>query len=133
MAVIAYGLDEKVLEKLQAATKDLKPDDWKGKASEISDYVATWGLVRFWALSHSKQERGGKKTKDGMSYVSWKVAREVLCFLVGQEFALKPKLDALSFKEKLENLDFEKQVLLAELLMAIGDSVQFWTMRLTED
>ena len=132
MPVVSYGLDEKVLEKLQSETKGLEAKEWKGKASEISDYVATWGLVRFWALSHSTQGRGGEKSDDGKSYLTWKIAREVLCFLVGKEFDLKPKIDAVSFKEKLKTLDFEKQVLLAELLIAIADSIQFWTMRLTE-
>ena len=131
MAVISYGLDKEVFTKLEAEKQHFKV--WKAKASDISDYVATWGVVRFWALSRSKKGKDGKDELDGKSYYAWKVAREVLCLVINHNWGIKSDVCTKHFQSQFYNLDINKQILIAELLIEIADTIQFWTMRFDEN
>ena len=130
MPVISYGLDREVFQELEKGRKNLK--EWKGKASDISDYVASWGIVRFWALSRSSKEKGGKNTSDGKNYFAWEVARKVLCRVIDKSWEIKPGMETEMFQHEFYKLDINDQVLLAELLMEIGETIQFWTMRFSD-
>ena len=130
MAVISYGLDKEVFNKLDAEKQHFKV--WKAKASDISDYVATWGVVRFWALSRSKKGKNGRDESDGKSYYTWRVAREVLCLVINPSWGIKSDLNTNDFQNKFYELDVKQQILIAELLIEIADTIQFWTMRFDE-
>ncbi|PSO60200.1 MAG: hypothetical protein BRC36_14340 [Cyanobacteria bacterium QH_2_48_84] len=112
MAVDTYKLDLKVFENLQPGQQQLK--DWKGKASGIADYVATWGV---------EQQR---------SYFSWGVARVVLCDILGNELNISKDMPTANFQEQFAQLNFKQQVLLTDLLIEIAETIQFWTMRMDD-
>ncbi|MBK4732286.1 hypothetical protein JJD41_20800 [Oxynema sp. CENA135] len=143
-----YELDREVFRLLKKGIDDKRGDehldDWQGAASEIADYVASWGLERFWAMSRSQVLKNGKMpdpTDDADKlpwYFSWSVAREVLCKIVGTELGINYDMSTAEFQERLHGsedsnysngLNFNQQVLLTDLLMEIAHTVQFWTMR----
>jgi len=134
MSVQSYELDKLVFENLQPGQEQLSK--WKGKASGIADYVSSWGIERFWAMSRSPLLRGGdvpdpnQKTNDQPSYFAWGVARIVLCQVLGQELQINSEMTTQQFQERLGNLNFRQQVLLSDLLIEIAETIQFWTMRI---
>jgi len=68
MPAMSYDLDQKVFQALKPGIPQL--EDWKGAASGIADYVATWGVERFWAMSRSSVLRGGvypMRVREGLS------------------------------------------------------------------
>ncbi len=135
MGVIHYELDKKVFEKLKEGKQSL--DNWQGAASGIADYVASWGLERFWAMSRSPvlREGGIPEADSGKDeerrYFAWAVARLVLCEVVG-ELGIRQDMTTQEFQNKLMELNFNEQVLLADLLIEISATIQFWTMRLKD-
>lgn len=136
MPVQSYELDKLVFEKLQPGQQQLR--DWKGKASGIADYVATWGVERFWAMSRSPLLRGGEVpdpnqgTDDQRSYFAWGVARVVLCDILGSELNIQPNMTTEDFQNRFSQLSFRQQVLLSDLLIEISDTIQFWTIRIDD-
>lgn len=136
MGVQTYELDKKVFQQLQPGQAQL--GDWKGKASGIADYVATWGLERFWAMSRSPLLRGGdvpdpnQGTDDQRSYFAWGVARVVVCEILGTDLQIDATMTTQQFQQRLGNLNFRQQVLLSDLLIEIAESIQFWTMRIAD-
>lgn len=136
MAVQGYDLDKKVFQNLQPGQSQLR--DWKGKASGIADYVATWGVERFWAMSRSPLLRGGdvpdpsQGNEEQRSYFAWGVARVVLCDILGSELNIKANMTTEEFQNRFSQLNFRQQVLLSDLLMEISDTIQFWTMRIAD-
>jgi hypothetical protein len=136
MAVDTYKLDLKVFENLQPGQQQLK--DWKGKASGIADYVATWGVERFWAMSRSPLVRGGnlpdpnQGNEEQRSYFSWGVARVVLCDILGNELNISKDMPTANFQQQFAQLNFKQQVLLTDLLIEIAETIQFWTMRMDD-
>ncbi|PSO89498.1 MAG: hypothetical protein BRC41_01200 [Cyanobacteria bacterium QH_9_48_43] len=136
MAVDTYKLDLKVFKNLQTGQQQLK--DWKGKASGIADYVATWGVERFWAMSRSPLVRGGnlpdpnQGNEEQRSYFSWGVARVVLCDILGNELNISKDMPTANFQEQFAQLNFKQQVLLTDLLIEIAETIQFWTMRMND-
>jgi hypothetical protein len=136
MAVDTYKLDLKVFKNLQTGQQQLK--DWKGKASGIADYVATWGVERFWAMSRSPLVRGGnlpdpnQGNEEQRSYFSWGVARVVLCDILGNELNISKDMPTANFQEQFAQLNFKQQVLLTDLLIEIAETIQFWTMRMDD-
>ncbi|WP_019488115.1 hypothetical protein [Kamptonema formosum] len=131
-AVSFYELDSKVFEELNNIKDDIK--DWYAEASTIADYVATWGVLRFWALSKSTKSKGGENSLDGKKYAAWDVGRKVLCHIVGSELGIKEDDSTETFRAKFDNdkLDMNQQILLTDLLLEIADTVQFWAVRLKE-
>lgn len=135
MPVIPHELDLHVFSKLNKRAKPNEFDNWKGKASDISSYVATWGVVRFWALSCSQKAKGGQLHSGddfNQNYYAWKVAREVLCTLVKEDIKINQDMNPIDFQETFKNLSDTQQVCLSELLIEIGDTIQFWTMRIKD-
>ncbi len=136
MGVIHYELDKKVFEKLKQGKETLK--DWQGAASGIADYVASWGLERFWAMSRSPVLKEGSIPEadagknEERRYFAWDVARLVLCELIRDELNISSDMTTQEFQEQLAKLNFNEQVLLADLLMEISATIQFWTMRLRD-
>ena len=136
MAVDTYKIDLKVFENLQPGQQQLK--DWKGKASGIADYVATWGVERFWAMSRSPLVRGGnlpdpnQGNEKQRSYFSWGVARVVLCDILGNELNISKDMPTANFQQQFAQLNFKQQVLLTDLLIEIAETIQFWTMRMDD-
>lgn len=136
MPVSSYELDREVFIKLERGKAQL--GDWKGAASGIADYVASWGIERFWAMSRSARLLGGQLpdagvgTEEERRYFAWSVARAVLCQIVGGELGIRQDMTSNDFQARFRQLDFNEQVLLTELLMEIADTVQFWTMRLDD-
>ncbi|MFP4134961.1 MAG: hypothetical protein ACLFRN_11940 [Halothece sp.] len=135
MAVQGYDLDKKVFQNLQPEQQQL--ENWKGKASGIADYVATWGVERFWAMSRSPLLRGGnvsdpKQEEEQRSYFAWGVARVVLCDILGKELNIQADMTTEQFQNRFSQLNFRQQVLLSDLLMEISDTIQFWTMRIAD-
>lgn len=136
MPVVAYDLDREVFRRLNAERGQL--EDWKGKASGIADYVASWGVERFWAISRSPRLRGGnlptatEGTDEQKSYFSWAVARQVLCQIVGGTLQINANMDTEQFQERFRQLNFHQQVLLSDVLIEISETIQFWTMRIAD-
>ena len=136
MPVQSYELDKLVFQNLQSGQQQLR--DWKGKASGIADYVATWGVERFWAMSRSPLLRGGdvpdpnQGTDDQRSYFAWGVARVVLCDILGSELNIQANMTTEDFQNRFSQLNFRQQVLLSDLLIEISDTIQFWTMRIAD-
>ncbi len=143
-----YEIDSLVFDELEPYKNTI--EHWYGKASEIGDYVANWGVLRFWVMSHSEALHGnaedrqtssqqsqdnGDKQEDQKSYIAWAVARKVLCDIAGTHFDIKEDMDTKKFKEKFydTNLTFNRQILLSELLIEIADAVQFWAVRFKEE
>lgn len=143
MGVVHYELDKRVFEKLKEGNKTLEKDkkaidSWQGAASGIADYVASWGLERFWAMSRSPvlKEGGIPEADQGKEekrrYFAWGVARLVLCEVVGEDLDIQQDMTTQEFQNKLMDLNFNEQVLLADLLIEISATIQFWTMRLKD-
>ena len=136
MGVEGYDLDKQVFQNLQPGQQQL--GDWKGKASGIADYVATWGVERFWAMSRSPLLRGGEVpsaeqgNEEQRSYFAWGVARVVLCQILGKELNIQANMTTEQFQNRFSQLDFRQQVLLSDLLIEISDTIQFWTMRMAD-
>lgn len=136
MSVTSYELDREVFKLLNAKADSF--DDWQNKASGISDYVASWGVERFWAMSRSPILLGGKVSKNPEveknepSYFAWGVARVVLCNIVGSHLNIKAEMTTEQFQERFRSLNFNQQVLLTDLLIEISDTIQFWTMRIKD-
>lgn len=137
MAVEHYDLDRRVFHRLQAGIQHLQ--EWQGAASGIADYVATWGLERFWSMSRSPvlkdgampDPREGDKDKQ-RRYFAWGVARIVLGEIAGAELGIRGDMTTNEFQERLRQLTFNQQVLMSDLLIAISETIQFWTMRLKD-
>jgi hypothetical protein len=138
MAVIGYELDKKVFQNLQRGQEQEQLKHWKPKASGIADYVASWGVERFWAMSRSPILRHGnlpsadQGTEEQRSYFAWGVARVVLCEIVGQDLEINSEMNTQEFQNRFSQLDFRQQILLTDLLIEIADTIQFWTMRIAD-
>lgn len=136
MTVQTYALDQKVFTRLQPGQAQLR--DWKGKASGIADYIATWGLERFWAMSRSPLLRGGdvpdpnSGNDEQRSYFAWGVARVVVCEILGTDLQIQATMTTQEFQQRLSHLNFHQQVLLSDLLIEIAETIQFWTMRMDD-
>ncbi len=136
MPVQSYELDKLVFENLQSGQGQLSK--WRGKASGIADYVASWGVERFWAMSRSPVLLGGnvpnpgQGTEEQRSYFAWGVARIVLCNILGRELGIQSDMDTEQFQDRFNELDFKQQVLLSDLLIEIAETIQFWTMRIAD-
>jgi len=136
MPVMSYDLDQKVFQALSPGKDQL--GEWKGVASGIADYVATWGVERFWAMSRSPVLKGGGTPDAGAGdadqrrYFTWAVARVVLCQIVGGDLGIKPEMTTDQFQAQFRELEFNQQVLMTDLLIEIADAIQFWTMRLDD-
>jgi len=139
MTVSYYDLDREVFLQLQAGVSQL--DKWKGPASGIAEYVTSWGVERFWAMSRSLVLKEGQMPDiadmdefpdEKKRYFSWGVARLVLCNIVGDDLKINSTMTTSDFLEKFRKLDFNQQVLLTDLLIEIADTIQFWTMRLSD-
>ncbi|QIZ72110.1 hypothetical protein [Oxynema aestuarii] len=136
MPVCSYELDREVFRLLNSGIEGF--DDWQNAARGIADYVASWGVERFWAMSRSQRLLGGQLPSEGVvseeerRYFAWSVAREVLCKIVGTELGIDYEMNTDNFQEIFRELDFNQQVLLTDLLMEIAEAIQFWTMRLKD-
>jgi hypothetical protein len=136
MAVEHYELDREVFTYLQPGIGSI--GDWKGKASGIGEYVASWGLERFWAMSRSPVLKGGglpdaeAGSSEQRNYFAWAVARIVLCRIVDNTININQDLTTAQFQERLSQLNFNQQVLLTDLLIEIAETIQFWTMRIAD-
>lgn len=136
MPVISYELDREVFQLLKPGSEQL--EDWQGAASGIADYVASWGVERFWAMSRSLVLRGGgipdaaTGNEDRRRYFAWVVARVVLCRIVGTDLIIREDMNTEQFQNRFRELDFNQQVLLTDLLIEIADTIQFWTMRMKD-
>lgn len=136
MPVSSYELDREVFQLLKDGKEQL--DNWQGAASGIADYVASWGVERFWAMSRSQALLGGEMpdaatgSEEEKRYFAWGVARVVLCKIVGNDLRINERMTTEEFQNRFRDLDFNQQVLLTDLLMEISDTIQFWTMRLKD-
>ncbi|MEB3830788.1 hypothetical protein [Phormidium sp. CCY1219] len=136
MPVCSYELDREVFRLLNPGVNRL--DDWQGAASGIADYVASWGVERFWAMSRSQRLLGGQLpdaaegSEEERRYFAWSVARVVLCKIAGNELRIRENMSTDNFQERFRDLDFNEQVLLTDLLIEIAEAIQFWTMRLKD-
>ncbi len=136
MSVIHYDLDAKVFEQLNVGNDTIS--QWKGRASGMADYVATWGIERFWAMSRSPVLLGGglpdanQGNDEQRRYFAWGVARVVLCQIVGNDLQIKADMDTATFQNRFRQLCFNQQVLLTDLLIEISDTIQFWAMRMSD-
>jgi hypothetical protein len=136
MAESFYDLDRAVFNTLRPGATTLDTlRHWQGAASGIADYVATWGMERFWAMSRSPRLLGGglpdpeAPNDDAKRYFAWAAARVVLCQVVGQDFGIQAEMNTREFQNVFRELDFSQQVILSELLIEVADAIQFWTMR----
>jgi hypothetical protein len=136
MSVIHYDLDQRIFAQLNIGANRL--NDWQGAASGIADYVANWGVERFWAMSRSSILRGGitpnfeAATDEQRRYFAWGVARIVLCQIIGGDLQINDAMTTEQFQERFRNLNFNQQVLLTDLLIEISETIQFWTMRIKD-
>ncbi len=136
MCVISHELDRKVFQLLKTGKAGL--EHWQGAASGIADYVASWGVERFWAMSRSPVLKDGvipdaeAGTEEQRRYFAWGVARVVLCQIVGKDLRIKAEMTTADFQERFREFNFNQQVLLTDLLIEIADTIQFWTMRLKD-
>ncbi len=136
MAESFYDLDRVIFQQLKPGASDLPTlRHWQGAASGIADYVATWGIERFWAMSRSPRLLGGglpdpnAPNDDAKRYFAWAAARGVLCEVVGNDFQINAGMTTEQFQAAFRNLDLSQQVILSELLIEVADAIQFWTMR----
>lgn len=139
MAMKHYELDRWVFEGLIAgATNRDQLKNWQGAASGIAEFVSSWGMERFWAMSLSPVVLGGglpdpnAGTEEQRRYFAWQVARVVLCRIVGQDLQIRANMTTREFQDRFQALNFNQQMLLTDLLLEIGDTIQFWTMRLKD-
>lgn len=136
MAESFYDLDRVVHRQLQPGARNLDAlKHWQGAASGIADYVATWGMERFWSMSRSPRLLGGglpdpmAPDDDPKRYFAWAAARVALCEIVGNDFNINANMTTEQFQGVFRGLTFPKQVILSELLIEVADAIQFWTMR----
>jgi hypothetical protein len=140
MPVSSYELDREVFKLLKLGTEQGKEqfNTWQGAASSIGDYVASWGVERFWAMSRSQALLGGRipdaaaESENERRYFAWGVARVVLCKIVGNDLRIRQDMTTDEFQNQFRELDFNQQVLLTDLLIEISSAIQFWTMRLKD-
>ena len=137
MAVASYELDREVFSQLNNGVNSLKV--WKGAASGIADYVATWGLERFWSMSRSPVLLNGELPSHDQGdenkerrYFAWGVARVVLCRVLGNDLGIQANMNTAQFQARLQHLNYNQQILMSEVLIEIADTIQFWTMRLSD-
>lgn len=137
MGISSYQLDERVFQQLQVGLPSLHT--WQGAASNIAEYVATWGLERFWSMSRSPRLlNGGLPSHDQgdnnnqRRYFAWGVARVVLCQILGNDLQIQADMNTADFQTRLEQLNYNQQIMLSEVLIEIADTIQFWTMRLKD-
>lgn len=137
MPVTSYELDKEVFRELNRRAASL--DIWKGAASGIAEYVASWGLERFWSMSRSPVLLNGElpahdqgDETEQQRYFAWGVARVVLCRVLGDDLQIQANMDTAAFQARLENLTYNQQILVSEVLIEIADAIQFWTMRLSD-
>jgi hypothetical protein len=138
MGVENYDLDREVFRLLNAGRGQLK--QWKGVASGIADYVASWGVERFWAMSRSPALLNGKmpdanegdENSDLRRYFAWSVARATLCKIVGDDLKIQANMTTEKFQQQFNELSFNEQILLTDLLIEISGTIQFWTMRIDD-
>ncbi|KKD37829.1 hypothetical protein [Limnoraphis robusta] len=137
--VVSYELDREVFQLLKAGAGSIEQiKQWQGAASGIADYVSNWGVVRFWAMSRSLRLLNGEipdaneGSDEQRRYFAWGVARVVLCKIVGNDLNIRSNMTTDEFQERFQNLNFNEQVLLTDLLIEIADTIQFWTMRLKD-
>jgi hypothetical protein len=140
MSISSYELDKWVLQGLKPGATNLNTlENWQGRASGIAEYVSSWGIVRFWAMSRSLKMLGGKidiesrtVTDDEKRYFAWSVARITLCRILGQELQIREDMTTEQLSQRFENLNINQQTLITEMLLEIADTIQFWTMRLKD-
>ena len=138
MSITSYELDRWILDGLKpGATSEEQIKNWQGAASGIAEYVSSWGLERFWAMSRSLKLLNGEVninsgTDENRRYFAWGVARVTLCKLVGTNLQIQADMTTEQFQARLQQLDFNQQMLMTELLLEIADTIQFWTMRLKD-
>jgi hypothetical protein len=136
MPVSSYELDREVFQLLKLGKEQL--DTWQGVASGIGDYVASWGVERFWAMSRSQALLGGRipdaaaGSEDERRYFAWGVARVVLCKIIGNDLRIREDMTTDQFQNRFRELNFNQQVLVTDLLIEISNTIQFWTMRLKD-
>jgi hypothetical protein len=136
MPVSSYELDREVFQLLKLGMEQL--DTWQGVASGIAEYVASWGVERFWSMSRSQALLGGRipdaaaESEEERRYFAWGAARVVLCKIVGNELRIRENMTTDEFQNRFQQLDFNQQVLLTDLLIEISSTIQFWTMRLKD-
>jgi hypothetical protein len=138
MGVQNYDLDREVFQLLNAGRGQL--EQWKGVASGIADYVASWGVERFWAMSRSPALLNGKmpdpnegeEKSDLRRYFAWSVARATLCKIVGDDLKIQASMTTEEFQKQFNKLNFNEQILLTDLLIEISGTIQFWTMRIND-
>lgn len=135
-SVTYYELDREVFDLLKTRVQEL--DDWQGAASGVADYVLSWGVERFWAMSRSPILKDGLQpdktatSDEGKRYFAWGVARIALCKIVGNDLKIQSDMTTSDFQKRFAELEFNQQVLLTDLLIEIADTIQFWTMRLKD-
>ena len=145
MSIDFYNFDKKVFAKLNRYTKEEEFKTWQAEASNIAEYIATWGVVRFWAVSRSYEEKDGKTGNGSQSiddelypddgkrkFFTWKVARLVLCEILNSKLRIKADLSTQDFNDQFEKISSNNQVMIADLLIEISDAIQFWTMRIKD-
>ena len=138
MSITSYELDRWILDGLKpGATSEEQIKNWQGAASGIAEYVSSWGLERFWAMSRSLKLLNGEVninsgTDENRRYFAWGVARVTLCKIVGTNLQIQADMTTEQFQARLQQLDFNQQMLMTELLLEIADTIQFWTMRLKD-
>lgn len=135
MAIQSYELDRWVLEGLTPGQAEL--DNWQGRASGIAEYVSSWGMERFWAMSRSLKLLNGaidinSGNEENRRYFAWGVARVTLCRIVGPDLQIQADMTTNQFQARFQQLNFNQQMLMTELLLEIADTIQFWTMRLKD-
>jgi hypothetical protein len=139
MSVKHYELDRWVLAGLMpGATSKDQLKNWQGASSGIAEFVSSWGMERFWAMSLSPVVLGGglpdanAGSEEQRRYFAWQVARTVLCRIVGSDLQIRANMTTLEFQAQFQSLNFNQQMLLTDLLLEGGDTIQFWTMRLKD-
>jgi hypothetical protein len=135
MPIQSYELDRWVLEGLRPGQAEL--DNWQGRASGIAEYVSSWGMERFWAMSRSLKLLNGEidinsGNEESRRYFAWGVARVTLCKIVGTDLQIQANMTTEQFQTRFQQLNFNQQILMTELLLEIADTIQFWTMRLKD-
>ena len=138
MSITSYELDRWVLDGLKPGATNLDQlKNWQGEASSIAGYVSSWGLERFWAMSRSLRLINGvidinAGTDENRRYFAWGVARVTLCNIIGANLQIQADMTTEQFQARLQQLNFNQQMLMTELLIEIADTIQFWTMRLKD-
>ncbi|WLT40396.1 hypothetical protein NON20_24245 (plasmid) [Synechocystis sp. B12] len=60
------------------------------------------------------------------------MARVVLCRVLGSDLSIQANMDTVAFQARLQQLNYNQQILMSEVLIEIADTIQFWTMRLKD-